>query len=403
MKACGLIVEYNPFHNGHLHHIKEAKESSGADCMIAVMSGSFLQRGEPAIIDKFHRTQIALQSGVDIVLELPYPYAVQSSDNFAAGSVHTLHEIGVSSINFGSESGDISHFITSYNTFKEKETVYKQQLESQLDQGVSFPEASRFAYQQIGLTNGTMDLAKPNNILGFSYVKTILENNLPIEPLTIERTNSGYHDQTITSSIASATSIRKALLENAAITSKIAESIPTETYRQLEQYKSEATTWHTWEKYFPLVHYRVMTMTLKELSAINGVDEGLEYRIKKTAKEATSFTAWIEAIKTKRYTWTRLQRMFVHILTNTTKTDMKDMLASSSVPYIRLLGLNQTGRSYINQIRKQLDVPIIGKLSRNIHPMSAIEEKVSNAYYSILPPRPKNQLRKQEIQPPIQI
>ncbi|MBY7143739.1 nucleotidyltransferase [Virgibacillus sp. NKC19-3] len=403
MKACGLIVEYNPLHNGHLYHMKDAKETSGADCIIAVMSGSFLQRGEPAIIDKFYRARAALQSGVDIVLELPYPYAVQSSDNFAAGAVHTLHQIGVSSINFGSESGNISHFITSYKTFKEKETIFKQKLKSQLDQGVSFPEASRSAYQQIGLTSGTMDLAKPNNILGFSYVKTILENNLPIQPLTTQRTNSGYHDQTITNSIASATSIRKTLFENGIITSKVAKTIPSVTYRQLEQYKSEATSWHTWEKYFPLIHYRVMTMTPKDLAAISGVDEGLEYRIKKTAKHATSFTTWMEAIKTKRYTWTRLQRMFVHILTNTTKNEMKDMLESPCVPYIRLLGLNQTGRSYINQMRKKVDVPIIDKLSRNTHVMLTNEEKVSDAYYSILPPRQKNQLRKQEIEPPIRI
>lgn len=202
---------------------------------------------------------------------------------------------------------------------------------------------------------------------------------------------------------AGATSIRNELFESTVITPEIAASIPVETYQQLEQYRNTATTWHTWEHYFPLIHYRVMTMTLEELATINGVDEGLEYRIKKTAKDATSFMAWIKAIKTKRYTWTRLQRMFVHILTNTTKLDIKDMLATVSVPYIRLLGLNQTGRSYINHIRKQLNVPIVSKLSRSINPMLSMEEKVSNAYYSILPPQQQNQFRKQEIQPPIRI
>src|SRR5690625_3404959 len=176
VKACGLIVEYNPLHNGHLYHIKEARNISQAECMIAVMSGSFLQRGEPAIIDKFHRTNAALASGVDIVLELPYPYAVQSSDLFAKGSVKTLYEVGVENICFGSEQGDISHFITSYNIYKDHQDTYRHELKNYLQQGMSFPQASKHAYKKIGLTHQDMDLSQPNNILGFSYIKTILDD-----------------------------------------------------------------------------------------------------------------------------------------------------------------------------------------------------------------------------------
>src|SRR5699024_1743363 len=146
MKASGLVVEYNPFHNGHLFHVQQAKKISSADCIIAVMSGSFLQRGEPAIIDKFHRTKTALASGVDIVLELPYAYAVQSSELFAKGAIHTLQKIGVDSLCFGSESGNISDFITSYNTLKEKNETFKRILKKSLNNGYSFPEASKEAY-----------------------------------------------------------------------------------------------------------------------------------------------------------------------------------------------------------------------------------------------------------------
>lgn len=403
MKACGLIVEYNPFHHGHIYHIQEAKKASGADCMIAVMSGNFLQRGEPAIIDKFHRTKAALSAGIDIVIELPYPFAVQNSDLFAKGSVQSLHEIGVSSICFGSESGDISHFITSYKIFKEKEPIYDEILNNFLREGYSFPEASKQAYQKIGLTSDAMNLAQPNNILGFSYVKAILDNELPIEALTIKRTKSNYHDETITSSIASATSIRKQLLELNVITSELIATIPKETMQQLQYYKDTSTTWHTWENYFKFIHYRVMTMSLEELAAVQGVDEGLEHRIKRTAKEATSFTEWVKAIKTKRYTWTRLQRMFVHLLTNTTKSDIKRMIHGNSVPYVRILGLTDTGQAYLNSQKKRMNVPLLSKLTRNIDPMLSLEEKATDAYYSILPPEKKNQLRKQEFQPPVRM
>src|SRR5690625_3192239 len=198
MRACGLIVEYNPLHNGHVYHIQSAKKVSKADCMIAVMSGPFLQRGEPAIIDKFHRAKAALASGVDIILELPYPYAVQSSQNFAKGAVQTLHEIGVSSICFGSESGMITDFTTSYHLFKKKESLYTETLQENLKLGMSFPQASMLSLEKIGLTTHQMDLSQPNNILGFSYVRTILENNLPIEPFTIKREKNDFHEQIIT-------------------------------------------------------------------------------------------------------------------------------------------------------------------------------------------------------------
>ncbi|SFD82814.1 Predicted nucleotidyltransferase [Lentibacillus persicus] len=403
MQACGLIVEYNPFHNGHAYHIQESRKTSGADCIIAVMSGSFLQRGEPAIIDKFHRTKAALSAGVDVVLELPYLYAVQSSDLFAEGAVKTLYKAGVSTICFGSESGDISYFIHGYHALKNNQATYQTALHEQLDKGTSFPEASRLAYKQVGLTTDKMDLAKPNNILGFGYVKSIMDNELPIEPLTINRIKSNYHDQTITGSIASATSIREELLNSGELTKQAQSALPEETISQLLHYKQMANSWHSWEQYFGLVQYRVMTMSTGELAAIHGVDEGLEYRIKKYANNVTSFHEWMRAIKTKRYTWTRLQRVFAHILTNTAKAEMSQVKADPSVPYVRLLGMTKKGQEYLNSRKKQMDVPLITALNQTNDTMAQTEEKASSAYYSILPPRKRNEFRRQELQPPIMI
>nr|WP_042224100.1 nucleotidyltransferase [Oceanobacillus manasiensis] len=403
MQACGLIVEYNPFHNGHAYHINEARKVSNADCMIAVMSGNFLQRGEPAIMDKFARTKAALSSGIDIVLELPFAYAVQSSDLFAKGSIHTLHEIGVTSICFGSESGNTTDFTNSYEFLKGREEPYRKTLKVELAKGLSFPEASRQAYHQIGLSHERIDLTKPNNILGYSYVKTILENDYNIEPFTIKRSNSGYHDETIAGSIASATSIRKAIHSHGGLTDEAIQAIPTSTYNQLHDYKSKAGLWHTWEQYFELLHYRVMTMSLNELANIHGIEEGLEHRIKKTAIQARSFHEWVEAIKTKRYTWTRLQRVFVFILANVKKDDIAILTSNSNVPHVRLLGLNEKGQTYLNEVKKQLNVPLVSKLSKKDNPLLQLEERASDAYYSVLSPTRRQKLKKQELMSPILI
>lgn len=401
MKACGLIVEYNPFHNGHAYHIEEARKATGADCIVAVMSGSFLQRGEPAIIDKFHRTKAALQSGIDLMLELPYVYAVQNSDLFAEGAVRTLHEAGVTSICFGSESGEIADFLESYDIHEQKKPIYEQTLKEFLAQGYSFPEASRHAYGSIGLTTDKMDLSRPNNILGYSYVKTILSGGLSIEPITIRRTNNDFHDESINGSIASATSIRKRLLDTGGISEDSGNALPAPSIEQLEHYSASATVWHHWESYFPLLRYRVLTMSLEQLRQIEGVDEGLEHRIKKTASEVHSFSSWVHAVKSKRYTWTRLQRIFVHLLTNTSR-HQHPLFPNGSVPYVRILGMNQKGQEYLNGQKKRMQVPLVSRLSRKPdHPFLETEERATRAYYSILPAELQNSHFKEEINLPI--
>ncbi|WP_330948434.1 nucleotidyltransferase [Virgibacillus sp. MG-45] len=401
MRACGLVVEYNPFHNGHLYHLQQAKKTTDADIMIAVMSGSFLQRGEPAIIDKFHRVQAALKSGIDIVLELPYAFSVQSSELFAKGSIQTLSKIGVDSVCFGSESGDIHDFLTSYQLLKNKLNTYKALLHENLNKGLSFPEASKIAYEHIGLTKD-FDLSKPNNILGFSYVKEILEQHLPIKPVTIKRIKNNYHDVDISDTIASATSIRSELLVKQSQLNDLAQTMPSPTFEVLQAYKDKASQWHQWEAYFPFLQYRVLTMGSKELALIEGVIEGLEYRIYKTAKKASSFHEWVQLIKSKRYTWTRIQRIFVHILTNTKKAEIASLNLMESIPYVRLLGMSPSGQHYLNIKKKQMDVPIVTKLSRSMHPMLQIEERATHAYYSILSSAQKQELFRKELSAPIQ-
>ncbi|TQS75668.1 nucleotidyltransferase [Ornithinibacillus gellani] len=401
MNACGLIVEYNPFHNGHVYHLQEAKKVSNADCMIAVMSGSFLQRGEPAIVDKFHRAQAALQHGVDIVLELPYMFAVQSSKLFAKGAISILQAMDAHSVCFGSESGNIQDFTSSLTILRKNQSTYDQALKRYLATGISYPEASKLAYQKIGLTEHAIDLGQPNNILGFSYIRAIFDHGNSIEPLTIKRSNSHYHDTAIQGPIASATSIREALFLQQEPLENIFRTMPNAMKAQLQRYHQQAGAWHDWESYFDILQYRVLTTPIQELATIQGMDEGIEHRIKKTARSASNMVNWMEAVKTKRYTRTRIQRIFTHILTNTKKMEYPQDIDMVKMPYIRLVGLTKTGEQYLHDHRKKIDTPIVSSLGRNMHPMLEMEERASRAYYSILPATQRQLLFKQELNLPI--
>lgn len=401
MKATGLIVEYNPFHYGHQYHFLQSKESSQADCVVAIMSGNFLQRGEPAIIDKWHRAESALKSGVDIVLELPYVFAVQNSDLFAKGAVLTLDALGVDSICFGSEDGTIAPFLKAHSQLQQHDEAYNHFLQTHLKKGLSFPEASRHAYHEIGLGEDVIDLGQPNNILGFSYTKAILDHELDITPLTIKRKQSGYHDETINHKIASATSIRKEILSHRHITDEAKGSLPQMTIQALENYRQKTGNWHEWEHYFPLLQYRISTMSEEELRTIQGIEEGLEYRFKQTINHASTFQEWMNLIKTKRYTWTRLQRTITHILTNTKSKDIEDINALNQAPYVRLLGMTQTGQDYISRRKKDMECPLVSQLHKGDHSYLSIEERAVDSYLSMFKPDIKRERRKREFMPPI--
>jgi len=380
MKAVGIIVEYNPFHNGHLHHLKETISHTGADCVIAVMSGNFLQRGEPAVVSKWARTRMALAAGIDIVIELPYSFAVQAAQDFAAGAIYLLDAIQCKEICFGSESGEIRYFIEAVQELKNREDEFNSYVREALQTGVSYAKANAHAYQGIQL--GVLDLSKPNNILGFHYVKSIFEQNSKMVPKTIKRIAAGYHDESIAHpSIASATSLRKILEGSIANIIKISEYIPSYTKQILSEYYASYGTLHQWDNYFPLLKYRILTMDHCDLQNIADVDEGLEYRLKEAIVESKSFREFIELVKTKRYTWTRLQRTCAHILTNFTKRQKE---ACKDITYIRLLGMSENGRSYLNNIKKQLSLPVLSKVSLlEKHPIYQQEKKASYAYTSI--------------------
>ncbi|WP_028782670.1 nucleotidyltransferase [Thalassobacillus devorans] len=403
MKACGLVVEYNPFHYGHLHHLEQSKHETNADCMIAVMSGPFLQRGEPAITDKWSRARAALESGIDLVIELPALFAVEHSDLFSKGAIMTLKELGIDALCFGSEHGNIESFTKAADVYQNHQESFDASLHEGLAAGRSFPEAARSAYQSIGLTEGEVDLSKPNNILGFSYVKQLRNYAPDVKATTIQRINNDYHDENITGNIASATSIRKELLREANMTEEAAGTLPESTQHMLLDYKHKTGMWHHWEFYFPFLHYRILTMSKQELRTIHTVEEGLENRLKRVAKQANSFQELMEGMKTKRYTWTRLQRMFTHLLCNNKAEEAQSLLSMEKVPYVRILGMNATGQEYLKKARKHAEVPFINQIQQLDEQLLAVDERAANAYYSVLLSPLKSEMIKQELQPPLRI
>lgn len=393
MKACGLVVEYNPFHNGHVYHLEEAKKMSESDCLIAVMSGSFLQRGEPALVDKFSRTKAALESGVDIVLELPYAYSVQSSELFSHGAIKALNALKISSLCFGSESGIIHDFLNSYHNFNENKHEFNNILKKELTKGLSYPDAHNLAYDKIGFN---LNVLQPNNILGFNYVKEILNNQYNIDLYTLKRIDNNYHDTKINSNISSATSIRREILENG-ITEKVTSTLPLSMNNELNSFYLKTNTFIDWESYFSLLQYKVLSTSRTTLSKIALVDEGIHNRIKDSAQHAKSFHHWMTLIKTKRYTWVKIQRIFTHILTSTTQSELNHFHHNNN--NVRLLGMSKVGQAYLNKIKSDTDINIITSLKS--YGKDSLEAKVSNIYYSAILPKYRMNILKQEYAPPI--
>ncbi|WP_129726894.1 nucleotidyltransferase [Ectobacillus funiculus] len=380
MKTAGVIVEYNPFHNGHAYHLQETKNLTAADVTIAVMSGSFLQRGEPALVSKWARTKMALLGGVDLVVELPYAFAVQQASIFANGAISILEALGVQELCFGSESGQIEQFLSLVKLRQTHQDAFDAAVRSFMQQGMSYPKALSEAFAAIQGEHAILDMSKPNNILGFHYVQAIVEQGSSIIPRTVPRLSAQYHDETFASaSIASATSIRKHLTANSL--SSAAGVIPPSTLIELENYYETYGIFHNWERYFPFLKYKLLTMSPAQLSNIYEVQEGLEHRILSAVKEASSFISFMEALKTKRYTWTRLQRLLVHVLTHTTKEEMR----VNTPAYIRLLGMSKKGQSYLSAYKKAASLPLVANIKSASHPLLQLDIKAGSVYYSVLP------------------
>ncbi|MCD8509668.1 MAG: nucleotidyltransferase [Bacillus sp. (in: Bacteria)] len=371
MNILGIVVEYNPFHYGHLHHLKASIKETEADITVAVMSGSFLQRGEPALTDKWTRTRMALQAGIDIIIELPYIYSTQKAEIFADGAVSLLNAIGCNQICFGSESGEVDLFEASVLKVKEHEKELDKEIQNHLKTGVSYPRAFSQAFQSVFRNIDVIDLSQPNNILGFHYVKAIHKLDAAIRPFTVKREKAQYHDKELTTGqiIASATAIRKKLIIEGEQLEGIYQYLPPFTLKELKRHLTNQESFVHWENHFPYLQYKLLTSSSSELKEIYECEEGLEYRVLKYIEHADSFLDLMEKMKTKRYTWTRLQRFFVHTLLNTSKAFMEEHCHPLTPAYIRILGMSEEGQQFLSTRKKELDIPLATRASELNHPV----------------------------------
>ncbi|WP_053366093.1 nucleotidyltransferase [Bacillus sp. FJAT-27245] len=379
MKAVGVVVEYNPFHNGHLYHLQSAKEVSGADIAIAVMSGSFLQRGEPALVSKWARAKMALLNGVDIVFELPYKFSTQKAEIFAHGAVSILDAAGCSFLCFGSESGEAGAFEKTVGFIEGKREAYDILIKKYSKTGVSYPKAASLALAELNPPAETIPLSQPNNILGYHYVRSISFLGSRMKPITVKRKNANYHDEDFSSAtIASATSLRKALFSMETSLEGIKQYIPIPTMAVLREYKGNFGRFHHWESYWPFLKYRLLQSSPNEIRTVYEAEEGLENRLVDAARRSVSFQEFMEYAKTKRYTWARIQRLCTHLLVNAKKEEMAEDINGAG--YLRLLGMTEDGRRYLNKHKGSFGIPLVSKLSSFSSPEINLDIRASAIY-----------------------
>lgn len=364
MKTVGVIAEYNPFHNGHKYHLKKVKELTGADFCIVVMSGDFVQRGTPALIDKYSRTKMALLNGADLVFELPAYYAVSSAENFAAGAIALLDRLGtVDAICFGSESGDISVLSSFAQVLSEESSDFSEALRQNLKDGLSYPVARNnaltFVHKELSAYIDV--LTSPNNILGIEYLKALLRRKSSITPLTNLRVGNDYHDTRLLQNKSSAIAIRQSLerMDNLLL---IASQVPTSVFQILEEHFH--VNYPIYQQDISLLlKYKLLLCQEKGYTDFVDVTEDLSDKIQKNLELYTGCQDFCELLKSKDMTYTRISRCLLHILLDIKKESLKQFIADDYVYYARLLGLRQGCSELLSAIKLNASIPIISKLA----------------------------------------
>ncbi|HCX64998.1 MAG TPA: nucleotidyltransferase [Eubacteriaceae bacterium] len=365
MRILGIIAEYNPFHNGHLFHLKKSLQKSKATHTVAIMSGHFLQRGEPALTDKWSRAKAAVDNGVDLVIELPFAYACQSAEIFAYGAVSILNQMNIVDVlSFGSEEEDLTQLLNISGILAQESPDFKIQLKKGLQDGLSFPKARQQAIEQI--TGASCPLIqKSNAILGIEYLKWLNRLHSTIEPMIIKRHKTEYHSDKAVEGFAGATYIRNLLLSKKASLREIQPLVPKETYQMLLAYRDKAP-FNQLENYFALIKRELLVTTPDEFSDYQEIREGLENRFYKATTEAKTVKDIIENTVAKRYPATRIKRTLIHML-HRYKRDQHQLFFnhSSFHPYLRILAFNEKGREIIQELkRKEVPLPVINNVRK---------------------------------------
>ena len=361
MRATGIIAEYNPFHNGHAYHAAQARARSDADVVIAVMSGHITQRGEIAIIDKWQRAKAAVADGVDLVLELPTVFAVRSAQYFAAGGVQLLHRLGVvDHLSFGAEEASLGLLQAAAEALENQSVIdrLKQNLK------VGKPYAAAMADALVSQAGTTERLIKsPNNILGIEYLRALKQYAPHMEALPIHRIGSRYHDTEMSGKFSSATAIRHALRQSITPTTAALTALPDFASQIILDLFGSGWAPSNPDHLDPAILSRIRRLTNPQLQTIPELSEGLENRLRKAADQAGTVSELLLRLKSKRYPYSRLQRILAHLLLGTTARQLAEFDAAGPV-YARVLALNSRGQRALRLISRHADIPIVTKTTK---------------------------------------
>jgi len=341
MKITAIISEYNPFHNGHKYQIEVLKKEY--DAVVSVMSGNFVQRGGIAVCDKWTRARTALLNGVDLVIELPVVYALNTAEKFAEGGVRLIDKMGViDTLCFGSESGKTDEFYSVAELLNNEPEEASEKISMFLEKGMSFPAAREKAYE--GIINTEL-LKGPNNILGLEYVKALKKINSGVTTKTIKRIGAGYNDIDYSSEFSSATAIRELIKKDGDYKKFVPENT-VEILKNAEQFSEE--------KLLNILKYAVLTKGTEYIKNINDVNEGLENRVFEAVRKENSFDEIANRIKSKRYTMSKIRRILYSVILDVGK-EFKEP------EYIRVLGMSETGKNILKEMKKKAELPIVTK------------------------------------------
>ena len=346
--VLGIIAEYNPFHNGHLYHLLKSKEEAKADSVIAVIGGNFTQRGEPSLLDKWCKAEMAIANGADLVIELPVLYSISSAENFADGAIKILDSLKiVDTISFGTETEDLNKLNIVANTLYKEPKEYKDFLSKYLKDGHSFPKAREQALVKY-LQNQEYSsiVSTPNNILGIEYLKALKKYSSKINPINLKRIDSGHLSLDYSSEFASATAVRNLVYGNRL--KDVKSYIPPASFIILSEELKSGHFVKDLSRFENIIIYNLRNMTIEQIANLPDVSEGLEHLLKKAANSCNTIWDLINIVSSKRYTETRLKRILLYSLLKITKKDMT--IAKKTIPYIRVLGCNENGKKLISNI-----------------------------------------------------
>ena len=361
----GIVAEYNPFHNGHVYHINTSRETTGADYTIVVMSGNFVQRGAPAIIDKHVRAHMALENGADLVIELPAYYSVSSAEYFAKGAVSLLDKLGVvTHLSFGSECGNIELLQKFADILLEEPVEYREYLHRFLRDGMSFPLARNNAivHYDPSLFDASKLLGSPNNILALEYLKALSVRNSKIKPITVSRKGSDYHDRFITenNTHASAQAIREAIL--AGPNGEFKAVLPESCYNLLKNEIDNNRTVDI-DDFSAMLYYKLLMEKHIGYTTYLDVNQELSDRIVNKLGEFVSVRQFTDLLKTRDRTYTRISRCLMHILLDITGSSLEAYGIADYIQYARVLGFRKSSEKLLTEIKLKSTIPLITNIN----------------------------------------